>query len=95
MSNKQDYIDKLEAQVNVWRMQISQLEDRAERAKADVKHEYLLKVNELGDRVDDFERKIGEMKQIGEESFSELQRGAEKAWNNISSSFSNALEKIK
>lgn len=95
MSDKQDYIEKLEAQANVWRTQIAQLEARVDKAEVDAKHEYTKQLQQLQERVDQFDQKIDEMKKSSDDAYGELKQGAEQAWNDIGNAFSNALEQIK
>jgi predicted nucleic acid-binding Zn-ribbon protein len=95
MSDKQDYIEKLKAQANVWRTQIAQLEARVDKAEVDAKHEYTKQLQQLQERVDQFEQKIDEIKKSSDDAYGELKVGAEQAWNDIGNAFSNALEQIK
>lgn len=60
MGKREDYIDKLAAQLKVWSAEIDVLEAKAERATVEVKIAILKEVEILNKKIEDAQKKIKE-----------------------------------
>ena len=78
----------MEAQLNVWRGQISQFDARAEKEKEEKKEEMKKKIGNLQNQINEFEDRMEAIKESNEEAWENLKEGAEKAWDKLRKSFS-------
>jgi hypothetical protein len=91
MTDRHEYIDKLKEKLDEWDADIDDLEDRAQRVKADVKFELEDQITSLKLKRDIAKLKLSEIKDSSEEAWEDIKAGAEEAWAEVK----DALEKAK
>jgi hypothetical protein len=96
MSDKRKaFEEKLDAQINELNAQIALLKTKTDKAKAEVKIEYLTKIKTLQIKRDATKAKLHELKASGDDAWDDLKLGAEKAWDDLKGAFHAAATKFK
>ncbi len=88
---RRDFLEKLGAQVDVWKTQVSQLEARAYDAGQKDRRELDKQINDLQIKVREFEGQMDDIKKANEEAWQDLKKKLEKAWKEINSLFSMTI----
>jgi predicted nucleic acid-binding Zn-ribbon protein len=95
MKSREEYIDKLAAQLKEWSTRIDELEAKAGAAKADAKTSYDKQIAQLKDQRDAAAKKLQELKGASAEAWDVLKAGAETAWADLKNAVTAAKEKFK
>ncbi|HXY61508.1 MAG TPA: hypothetical protein VEJ22_01120 [Nitrospirota bacterium] len=95
MKNREEYIDKLAAQLKEWSVKIDELESKAHTAKADAKTGYENQIRQLKDKRDAATQKLQELKVASADAWDTLKGGAETAWADLKNAVTAAKEKFK
>ena len=95
MGKREDYIDKLAAQLKEWCVEIDALKARAEKETAGVKSAILKEVEIANKKMQQAQKKIKEMNGMNGDAWEILREGANKAWNDLSEAVHRAGEKFK
>ena len=88
--NRDEYVEKLKAQIDLWNADMAKLEARAKLGQANLKTEYAAQLEQFRKRRDDA---ISEMKRIqgaSMDAWGELARGADAALKNMQDAFEKA-----
>ena len=88
--NRDEYVEKLKSQIDLWNADMAKLEARARQGQANLKIEYAAQLEQFRKRRDDA---IGEMRRIQDASldaWGELMRGADVALKNMQEAFEKA-----
>jgi len=91
MTSRHEYIDKLKEKLDEWDSDIDGLEDRAQKAKADLKFELEDQITSLKLKRDIAKLKLSEIMDASEEAWEDVKTGADEAWADIK----DAMEKAK
>jgi len=91
MTSRHEYIDKFKVKLDEWDADIDELEDRAQKAKADLKLELDDQIRSLKLKRDIAKLKLSEIKDASEEAWEDVKAGAEEAWADVK----DAMEKAK
>jgi len=91
MTSRHEYIDKFKVKLDEWDADIDELEDRAQKAKADLKSELDDQIRSLKLKRDIAKLKLSEIKDASEEAWEDVKAGAEEAWADVK----DAMEKAK
>jgi len=94
MKNREEYIDKLAAQLKEWSAKVDELESKARLAKADVKADYDNQIKQLKDKQNAAKNKLQELKGASGEAWDTLKAGAETAWTDMKNAVAAAKEKF-
>jgi predicted nucleic acid-binding Zn-ribbon protein len=95
MTTKDDFQERLQAQIREWDAQIELLKARADRAKTDQKMAYRKEIDKLKARQQDLRQKLGEMQTSSEGAWEEIKSGTESAWKELDASFRKAMEHFR
>jgi hypothetical protein len=95
MKSREEYIDKMAAQLKEWSIKIDELESKARAAKADAKTGYEKQIKQLKDQRDAATQKLQELKSSSTEAWDTLKTGAETAWADLQNAVTAAKEKFK
>ncbi len=95
MQKREEYIDKLAAQLKEWSAKIDELEARARSAKVDMKTEYEKQIGQLKEKRDEATKKFQELKGSSAQAWDTLKSGAESAWTEMKNAITTAKEKFK
>ena len=92
---REEYIDKLAAQLKEWSAKVDELESKAYSAKADMKTEYEKQIKQMKDKRDTAMQKLQELKGTSTEAWDTLKAGSEAAWADFKNAVTAAKEKFK
>jgi hypothetical protein len=95
MEKRNEYIKKLEQNLNEYNAKIAEMKTKVAGVKADVKAEYLAQVEGLEKKRDVFVVKYGQLKDANEHAWDDVKAGTEKAWNDLEHSFGKAASRFK
>ena len=95
MADREAYVKKLKAQLDQWGAEISKLEAKAEKARADSKIQYEKQINELREQRREAQKKMTEIQEAQEDAWEDLREGADKAWKAMEDAFKKAWSKFK
>jgi hypothetical protein len=83
MSSREDYIKKLQAQLDAWEDEIKVLKTDAQRMENKTAIEFEKRMVQLRKKCEEGKRKIEQIKQSESVGWGELKEGAEQMWNGI------------
>ncbi|HAM52786.1 MAG TPA: hypothetical protein DCP92_19600 [Nitrospiraceae bacterium] len=95
MTNREEYIDKLAAQLKEWSASVDELESNARAAKANVKNEYEKQIRQMKDKRDTAFQKLQELKGASTDAWDTLKAGSEAAWADLKNAVAAAKERFK
>ncbi|MBF0585934.1 hypothetical protein INT08_07755 [Prosthecochloris sp. N3] len=95
MSDKQDFMDRISNQLNVWEAQIDKLKAQIDEASADMKAEYYKKLDELKERREEVKKQFEEVRHSGESSWENLKNKVEKNTDDLKASFDSFINRLK
>ena len=95
MGKREDYVDRLAAQLKVWGAEIDVLKAKAEKETVEVKIAIHKEVEILNKKMQDLQRRIKEIKEKTGDAWESLAEGANKAWNDLREAVHQAGEKFK
>jgi len=95
MINREEYVEKLKAQLEVWNAQISAWESATRSATREAKAELEKQVGILRSRADDMVYRMELMKSASAEAWQEIERGAEGARKTMEDAFDKARSRLK
>ena len=95
MGLKEDYQEKLEAQLKEWSRKIDQLKNAAEKLAADAQVTYHHQIDALRGKQEGAQKKLQELKEGGEEAWESLKAGIDRAWDELKQGVEGALTRFK
>lgn len=95
MSSKDDYIRKLQNQLDKWNAQIDRLVVQAALAKAEARVEYHDEITALREKRDELLGKLDQLKHASEGAWEDVKSGLEQAWSAVEKAFGAASKRFK
>jgi hypothetical protein len=95
MASKEEYREKLEAQMREWSAKIDLLKAKADQAEAEAKIEYRNRIEDLRKRKEALQAKLEELKDASEAAWNDLKAGTEKAAADLRDALESALSKFQ
>lgn len=95
MKKKEEYLAKLDNQLNRWEAAIEELTLKAGKAKEDVKQEYLKQIDTLNEKKEDAKKKLQDLKAAKEELWTDSKKIVEKSWADMRKSIKQVSSRIK
>ena len=95
MGKREDYIDKLAAQLKVWSAEIDLLKAKAEKQTVEVKIAIHKDVEILNKKMQDAQKKLQEIGAKTGDAWESLAEGTNKAWKDLREAMHQAGEKFK
>ncbi len=95
MKNREEYIDKLAAQLKEWSAKIDELEAKAHTVKEDAKTRYGEQIKELKEQRDTTVHKLQELKETSNEAWDIMKAGMETAWSDLKKAITEAKQKFQ
>ena len=78
-SEKQAYIDKIEAQMQEWQAKVKELEAKARQSEADARAGYEKKLREANTKMGALQDVLSDLRSAGEDKVDELKKRANEA----------------
>jgi uncharacterized coiled-coil DUF342 family protein len=94
MSTKDEYVEKLKAQLDEWSADIDELEVKANLAKAELSDKYAEQLAELKAKRDEATAKVAEVQDAAGDAWEELKKGGESIWETLKTTISEAKSKF-
>ncbi|MGA3084487.1 MAG: coiled coil domain-containing protein [Thermodesulfobacteriota bacterium] len=88
-------VEKMEAQLKNWGIDLEQFKAKAGKTKAETKVKLDQEVAALRIKWNELRKKLEELKKAGGAASGELKRGVENAWSELKKAFDNATAKFK
>jgi uncharacterized coiled-coil DUF342 family protein len=94
MSDRQAYIEKMEAQLKIWDAQISQWNARADKNKADLKIEYNKNLERLKSKRDELNGKIQDIKRSSGDAWQRIKEGSDRIMSEMKTTVDDVKSKF-
>ena len=91
MSKRDEYVEKLKAQLDQWNTEVAKWEAKAQKTQADVRVEYEKQLGELRRQRDQALEQMKRVQAATGDAWVDLVRGADEAWAKMR----EALEKAR
>jgi len=88
-------VEKLEAQLKNWGIDLEKFKAKADKTKFETKLKLDQEVAALRTKWNDSRKKLEELKKVGDAASGELKKGVENAWSELKKAFDNATAKFK
>lgn len=95
MSNRDEYVRKMQLKLEEWNADIDILSAKANEVSADLKHEYNEQIAVLKAKQVVARQKMEEMQKSGESAWEDLKAGSELAWSAIAEAVDSAKSRFK
>ena len=95
MGLKEDYQEKLEAQLKEWSRKIDQLKSAAEKLAADAQVTYHQQIDALRGKQEAAQKKLHELKETSEGAWEFLKAGIDRAWDELKQGVEGAFSRLK
>ena len=90
MINRDQYVQKLKAQIDQWNAEASHWEEKAKKAQAGMKAEYQRQLEQVQARSRDALAELRRLQGASTDAFAEMMRGADAAVKNMQEAFDRA-----
>jgi len=95
MSNRDEYVKKLQAKLTEWNTEIDSLVAKAGEVKADAKQEYAEQIEALKAKQAAAKEKFDELQKSGGSAWIDLKSGIELAWTAMGEAIDSAKSRFK
>ena len=95
MGKREDYIDKMAAQLKIWSAEIDVLKAKAGKGTVEIKTAFHKDVEILNKKMQDAQKKLQEIGEKTGDAWESLAEGANKAWKDLREAMHKAGEKFK
>ncbi len=95
MKTKEEYIDRLAAELKEWSAQIDALTVKAETAAEDVKLKYHADIDALRVKQTEAAEKIKELQTSSGDAWESVKETAENVWHELRTGVASVVEKFK
>jgi hypothetical protein len=95
MNTKEDYKQKIEAELALTQAKLAEFQARAKVASADTRISYNEHVHDMGEKFDATKAKLKEFGEASDGAWESLKDGVENAWHSLSDSVKDATAKFK
>lgn len=90
MMNRDEYVQKLKAQLDEWNVEAKKWEHKAQDAQAHMKAEYEKQLAALNARRDEVLYQMKLMQNASQEAWQDMMKGADQAWKSMQEAFDRA-----
>ena len=94
MGIKDEYVKKLQTQLDKITLEVKQLKLKADKAKSDVKIQYHKQLEDIREKQAVVEKKLHEISNASDEALKELKTGMEASWKTLVDSVKSASKKF-
>ncbi len=86
MTKRDDFIEKMKRRLDEWNAEISELDEKLHKVKADLKEKYAFQIEELRKKGDEIEKKLEKSRSVGEDAWEKLKSDADRTWRALKDS---------
>lgn len=87
---RDEYVQKLKAQIDQWNAEVSKWEAKAKESQAHMKEEYEKQLGNVRSKRDEAMYQMKLMQNASHDALQEVMRGADEAWKNMQEAFNRA-----
>ena len=95
MSIRDEYVEKMKAQLDQWNAELQKLEAKTAEAQADAKIKMERELAELRQRRDEAQQKFLELQKASDEAWQDMMQGAERMWTAMNEAVHKAWSRFK
>ena len=95
MNLKEDYHQKLQAQLGEWKTELDKLKVKADKTEASVKLEYYKQIDSLREKQEVAKQKLAGLKHASENSWEDLKTGVDGAWKELGEALKSISSRFK
>jgi len=95
LNEKEEYKQKLQAQLDEWKIQIDELKGKADEAETDAKQELEQHISKIEGKVKEAEAKLVELSDAGEDTWETVKKRAENSWDSLRNAVSDVAARLK
>jgi len=95
MSKREKYINKIAEKLKKWDVRIEELENKAEKAKDEVKDEYQEKIEELKEKQSKARQNLEKIRNASDAAWREMKEGLDTSLKILNRSVKDAFKKFK
>ena len=90
MMNRDEYVQKLKAQIDQWNAEASRWEDKAKQGQAGMKAEYERQIGNFRAKSEEAMAELRRVQTASADAFAEMMRGADTAMRGMQEAFERA-----
>ncbi len=90
MANREEYVQKLKAQIDAWNAEAARWEQKAREAQAGLKLEYQRQLEQVKGRREEMLYQLRLLQGASAGAWEDLMRGADQAWQGMQEAFDRA-----
>jgi predicted nucleic acid-binding Zn-ribbon protein len=90
MSSREEYVQKMKAQLDQWNTEVAKWEEKTHAAQAEMKAEYEKQLETLRSRRDDAMYQLHQMQAASADAWMDMVKGADAAWKAMGEAFVKA-----
>lgn len=90
MANRDEYVQKLKAQIDAWNAEAARWEQKAREAQAGMKLEYQRQLEQVKARREEMLYQLRLLQSASAGAWEDLARGADQAWKGMQEAFERA-----
>ena len=94
MSEKDDYVSRMNAQLDAWNKQAQEWQEKAKQAHAGQRAEYEKQLEIFRQRRDEAVEQMRKVQQASGDAWLELMKGSDQAWNSMREAYEKASERF-
>ncbi|MFY0991825.1 hypothetical protein [Halomonas sp. C05BenzN] len=95
MNNRDDFIERMKANLDAWNAEIERLAARAREAGEEARVRYHDDIERLKQRRDETRELLEELEQTGEAAWGTLRQGVEESWQRLRKAFDDAASHFR
>lgn len=95
MNNREEFIQKMKAQLDQWGIEIDKLTAQAEVAQAEAKLKYQAQLETLKQQREAAKLKLHELQSSGEDAWESVREGMESGWESLTKAIKDAMSHFK
>ncbi|HEX2827992.1 MAG TPA: hypothetical protein VHP37_16690 [Burkholderiales bacterium] len=94
MSERDDYVARMNSQLDAWNKQFQDWQEKAKQAQAGQKAEYERQLDLFRQRRDDAMEQLRKVQNASGDAWLEMMKGADQAWNSMREAYERASERF-
>lgn len=94
MSERDDYIKKMNAQLDTWNAEMAKWQEKAQQAQAEQRAEYEKQLEAFRQRRDEGMEQLRKVQAASGDAWMELMKGADDAWNRMREAYEKAGQRF-
>ena len=94
MSEKDDYVNRMNSQLDAWNKQFQDWQEKTKQAQAGQRAEYERQLEMFRQRRDEAMEQLRKVQSASGDAWLEMMKGADQAWNSMREAYEKASERF-